>query len=110
MPIAQHLEIAKAHAYLDDSDSLTVPKEQLELIILYVRWATYQEPATTESTSPDPILNLWRSQRATAISSTLEVNAERAERAYRKMLSPYKETTSTSDSAQCNMDRFDRIY
>ena len=101
MPIAQHLELAKGHAYLDDDDTdeLTVPEEHLELIILYVRWATYQELATIESYSPDPTTKMF---------STLEMNASRSERAYRNMLSTYKETTSTS--ALWEMDRFDRIY
>jgi hypothetical protein len=93
------------HAYLDDddTDALTVPEEHLELIILYVRWATYQELATTESASPDP---------TTSMSSALEMNVERAERAYSKKLSSYKESASASASAsaQWEMDRFDRIY
>jgi len=91
------------HAYLDDDDTdeLTVPEEHLELIILYVRWATYQELATTESASPDP---------TTAISSTLELNAERAERAYRKILSSYLYNVSNSAQVLWKMDGCDRIY
>ncbi len=89
------------HAYLDDDDTdeLTVPEEHLELIILYVRWACFQELATSESASPDPTSNM---------SSTLELNATRAGETYRKMLSTYKETESNSASAKWEMDRFNR--
>ena len=44
------------------------------------------------------------------MSSTLELNAARAERAYRKILSTYKESESKSALAYWDMDRVDRIY
>jgi len=41
------------HAYLDDdADVVTVIDRHLELIMLYVRWAAFQELATTESSNP----------------------------------------------------------
>jgi len=91
------------YAYFDDDDTdvLTVPEEHLELIILYVRWACFQELATTESASPDP---------TTLISSTLELNASRAERAYRKQLGVFKTSRSESSTAKWSMDDYDRIY
>jgi hypothetical protein len=91
------------HAYFDDDDTdeLTVPEEHLELIILYVRWACFQELATSESASPDP---------TTLLSSTLEMNASRAERAYRKQLGVYKTSRSESARARWDLDEHDRIY
>lgn len=90
------------HAYLDDdTDELTVPEEHLELIILYVRWACFQELSIQESANPDPTIKM---------SSSLELNATRAERAYRRALIAYQETTSRTATAHWEMDRFRRIY
>jgi len=42
------------HTYLDDdAGEVTVLDRHLELVMLYVRWAAYQELATTESSDPD---------------------------------------------------------
>lgn len=91
------------HAFLDndDTDEVTVPEEHLELMILFVRWASYQELAATESASPDP---------TTTMSSSLELNANWAEIAYHKMLSTDKESASTSAIIQWEMDRYKQIY
>ena len=91
------------HSYFDDDDTdvLTIPEEHLELIILYVRWACFQELASEESASPDP---------TTLMASTLALNASRAERAYRKQLGVYKTSRSESATAKWTMDDHDRIY
>lgn len=91
------------HSFLDDDDTdpVTVPEEHLELIILYVRWVSYQELAATESASPDPTAHK---------ASALELNAERAENAYRKALKVYKDSEPISARAHWEMDRYRRIY
>ena len=91
------------HAFLDDDDTdeNTVLERHLELIILFVRWKAYQELATTESISSDP---------TTSMSSTLEMNATRAEQAYRKTLSTYLKTGTNSSQAVWKMDDYDRIF
>lgn len=91
------------HAFLDDDDTEenTVPERHLEPIILFVKWAAYQELATTESISSDP---------TTSMSSTLEMNATRAEQAYRKTLSTYQKTGTNSSQAVWKMDDYDRIF
>jgi hypothetical protein len=66
------------HSYLDDDADLnSVPERLLELLVLFVRWAAYQELAASESSDPDP---------TSLVSGTLELNAARAERLYRKQL------------------------
>jgi len=93
------------HTYMDDDDTdeLTVMERHLDLIILYVRMAAYQELATTESANPDP---------TTLMSGTLELNAFRASREYRIALAAFlkKDTPNSSAFAQWNMDTHDRIY
>jgi hypothetical protein len=43
------------HAWLDDdTDMCTIIDEHLEAILLYIRWATFQELASQESADPDP--------------------------------------------------------
>ena len=70
------------HDYLDDdSDTVTVLDRHLELIVAFVRWAAYQELATTESADPDP----------TSLGmGTLEINAYRAKRSCRMKLEEYR--------------------
>lgn len=93
------------HDYLDDDDTdlLTVMERHLDLIILYVRMAAYQELATMESASPDP---------TTLMSGTLELNAFRASREYRIALAAFlkKDAPDDSATAQWKMDSNDRIY
>jgi hypothetical protein len=70
------------HAYLDDdADECSLPDPHLELIVLFCRWAANQELASTESADPDP---------KSLAMSTLELNAYRAERAYRQSLKDYQ--------------------
>ena len=49
----------------DDSDVTSLPERHLELVMLYVRWASYQELASAESSNPDP---------TSLALSTLELN------------------------------------
>jgi hypothetical protein len=90
------------HAYLDDgTDTCTIPDRHLELVVLFVRWAAYQELASTESADPDP----------TSLGmGTLELNAYRAKREYRTKLNDWKEAESGSATAPWSMDRWDRVY
>lgn len=90
------------HAWLDDDyDTCTLIDEHLEAIMLYVRWAAFQELASTESADPDP--------ESMAVS-ILELNAYRAERAYRNTIRDYLAMSSQSGIARWTMDQYDRIY
>ncbi|MFN2158764.1 MAG: hypothetical protein ACK2TW_02310 [Anaerolineales bacterium] len=91
------------HTFLDDDDTdeMSVPERHLDLIILYVRMAAYQELATTESCDPNT---------NSIIAGTLELNAHRAERFYRKQLSEFKTAESESGKAKWTMDEYDRVY
>lgn len=57
----------------DDSDVTSLPERHLELVMLYVRWAAYQELASGESMDPDP---------TSLALGTLELNAYRAQCLY----------------------------
>ena len=71
-------EYLACHASLDDDGDLcTVPDQNLELLVLFVHWASLQELASTEARNPDP---------TTLSMSVLDSNATRAERAYRKQV------------------------
>ncbi len=85
----------------DDLDEITVLERHYELIILYVRWAAYQELATTESSDPDP---------TTLALSTLELNAFRAQRLYLQSLKDAVASDSHSATATWSMDKWDRAY
>ena len=90
------------HAWMDDdSDTCTVIDEHLEAILLYVRWATFQELASQESANPDP--------ESMAIS-ILELNAYRAERAYRKTIEDYGKMQARSAVTSWTMDKWDKTY
>ena len=90
------------HAYLDDdADTETIPDRHLELIMLYVRWAAFQELATTESSNPDP---------TSLALSTLELNAYRAQRLYLQSLDKAERLESKSASTPWSMDKWDRAY
>jgi len=90
------------HPYLDDdSDTCTVPDRHLELVVMFIRWAAYQELATTESADPDPT-NL--------ALGTLELNAYRAKREYRLKLEQWQAAEAESGIVQWQMDRWDRVY
>jgi hypothetical protein len=90
------------HAYLDDDgDFTTLPDRHLELVMLYVRWAAYQELATTESADPDP---------TSLVLSTLELNAYRAQRLYLAALEKAKATESHSALFGWNAPGVERVY
>ena len=90
------------HASLDDdTDVCTVPDVHLELLVLFVRWATYQELASKASADPDP----------TSLSmGTLELNAFRANREYRTKLKQWLAAESESATASWAMDKYDCVY
>jgi hypothetical protein len=69
--------------------------------MLYVRWAAFQELATTESSDPDP---------TSLALSTLELNAYRAQRLYLQSLDKAERAESKSASASWMMDKWDRSY
>ena len=71
------------------------------MIVLFVRMAAFQELATTESADPNP---------ESIISGTLELNAFRAERSYRKQLDEFKKSESESVKAKWSLDGYDRVY
>jgi hypothetical protein len=96
------VQYSAEHASLDDdSDVTTVLDRLLELIVLFVRTCSYQELATIESANPDP----------TSLSmGTLELNAFRADRAYRIKLDRWLKSESESGMMTWKMDIHDRIY
>jgi hypothetical protein len=85
----------------DDADEITVLERHYELILLYVRWAAYQELACSESSDPDP---------TSLALSTLELNAYRAQRLYLQALEKAHKAEAHSAMATWKMDRWNRIY
>jgi len=57
--------------------------------------------STTENADPDT---------TTLTFSTLETNADRAERAYRQTMQDFVAAESTSAIARWNLDKYDRVY
>lgn len=97
-----HIHYQAEHAMLDDdSDICTIPDRHLELVVMFVRWASYQELASTESADPDPT-NL--------ALGTLELNAYRAKREYRTKIVEWKAAEAESATASWRMDKWDRLY
>ncbi|MFC2025850.1 hypothetical protein ACFLUC_01510 [Chloroflexota bacterium] len=91
------------HDYLTpgSEDETTVPERHYELLVLFVMWAAWQELAAQEGASPDPT-NLF--------SSTFQVNAYRAERAYRKHLNLSIAAESETVILNWDMNDRNRIY
>lgn len=90
-----------AHPYpASDADDITIPEHHLELLVLFCRWKAWEMLSTEEGADPDP---------SKLLAATHEVNAYRAERAYRKALAEYQAAASESGFAAWRMDRFD-IY
>ena len=90
------------HASLDDdTDVCTVPDVHLELLVLFVRWATYQELASKASADPDP---------TSLAMGTLELNAFRANREYRTKLKQWLAAESESNISSWTMDKYDQVY
>jgi hypothetical protein len=66
------------HASLDDDgDVCSVPDRHLELLLLFVRWASAQELASSEARNPNP---------GSLSLSALDANTLRAEATYRQQL------------------------
>lgn len=90
------------HAYLDDdSDESSLPERHLELVMLYVRWAAFQELAMDASADPDP---------TSLALGTLELNAYRAQRLYLTALAECLKAESESRVIQWKFDQWDRVY
>jgi len=91
------------HDYLSPTseDETTVPERHYELLVLFVMWTAWQELAAQEGASPVPT-NLF--------SSTFQVKAYRAERAYRKHLRDTRSAESGSVFLNWEMEKGDRIY
>ena len=90
------------HAYLDDdSDETSLPERHLELVMLYVRWAAFQELAMGASADPDP---------TSLALGTLELNAYRAQRLYLTALAECLKAESESRVVNWRIDRWDRVY
>ncbi len=69
------IEYLADHASLDDDgDTTSLPDRHLELLVLFVRWASLQELASSEALNPDP---------SNLSVSTLDTNVLRAGEAYR---------------------------
>ena len=90
------------HTSLSDSSDVTTVLERHEhLIHLFVRWKAWSELAITEGADPDPIKLL---------SATQEVNAYRADRAYRSALKEAKDAESEARLHTWQPDLHNRIY
>ncbi len=69
------IEYLADHASLDDDgDTTSLPDRHLELLVLFVRWASLQELASSEALNPDP---------SNLSVSALDANVLRAGEAYR---------------------------
>lgn len=96
------LEYLTEHDTLSaDADVCTVLPRHEHLIHLFVRWKAWSELATTEGMDPDP---------TELLNATFEVNAGRAEKAYREALRDAQKAESDSGQAHLWMDKWDRIY
>ena len=84
-----------------DSDVTTILERHEHLIPLFVRWKCWGELALTEGADPDPIKLL---------SATHEVNAGRAERAFRQALNDIITTETDTALVHIQLDKFDKIY
>jgi hypothetical protein len=89
-------------ALSDPGDECTLLDRHVNLIPLFVRWKAHQELSTSEGRDPDAILH---------IMSDVEINATRAEAAYRSSLQEALKAESESRIVSTwKMDRNDRIY
>jgi hypothetical protein len=90
------------HNYLDaENATTTIPDRHFELLVLFCRWAAYQELAMAEAANPDPT--------GLALGS-LELNAGRAERQYRKEMAVYLQNDGESGQVVWKMDGWDKVY
>jgi hypothetical protein len=88
-------------ALADPGDECTVLERHTNLILQFVRWKAFQYLSAKESEDPSPL-----NTRA----SSFEINAQRAELAYRDALKAAASAESESAQAPWKMDRFDSIY
>jgi hypothetical protein len=97
------IEYKGAHNLLSDpGDECTLLDRHVHLIPLFVRWKAHQELSTSEGRDPDAILH---------IMSDVEINATRAENAYRTSLQEALQAESESGIVSTwKMDRNDRVY
>ena len=90
------------HAWLDDDgDACTLADALLELVTLFVRWASLQELASQEASDPNP---------GSIAISLLEAHAGRAEATYRQVVLRFQRATAESARVHWQMDRYDPIY
>ena len=83
------------------SDACTLLPRHLPLIPLFVRWKACQRFSTQEGMDPGPL---------TTLAFTQEINAIRAERAYRAALEGALQAESDSGLGVWRSDKFDPIY
>jgi len=83
------------------SDVCTLQTHLLHLVALFVRWKCWQEMATKEGIDPD---------QTKLLAATIEVNAGRAEKAYRTALTEARKGAAESAQVHWHMDDNDRIY
>lgn len=106
-PAAANLVIAtrvtaEHNPLAQQGDQCTIPERALPVLFQFVRWQAWQELAVNEGMYPGPLATLSYSQ---------EMNAGRAERAYRASLKEVQR--AESDSAIANwgaIDKHDRAY
>lgn len=93
---AEHNPLSQA------ADECTLPDRLLPVLYQYVRWLAWQELAMHEGMYPSALATLSYSQ---------EMNAGRAERAYRASLKEAQRAESESAAANWGrIDKHDRIY
>lgn len=96
------LRIQTGHNELSaGSDECTLEERHLPLVSLHVRWQAWLELSMNEGMNPGPLATLSYSQ---------EMNAGRAERAYRLALKEAQQAEGESAAAVWTLDRFDRLY
>jgi hypothetical protein len=96
------LELTQEHTPLSSStDETTLPDRLVHLVPLFVRWQAWLQISTREGMDPDP---------AKLLAATHEVNAGRAERAYRAALREAKSSLGESTTLNWRMDHKDRVY
>lgn len=89
---------------LDDEGGVcSLPDRHLELVVLYVRWAAFQELAAQQSADPD--VNYSGSITSSAMSA-LELNAQRAEGSYRFALARAVRAAAESGAVVWKMDKW----
>lgn len=100
--ISAEAELSSDHGVLTTgSDTTTVLNRHIHLIGLFVRWKCLQELSSSEAMDPDPLHML---------SMTQELNAKRAEAAYRDALNAAKDAYGESTRSPWSMDKYEGSY